>query len=209
MNSLRLLSRLRTPCYTWNRPARSPLCPRAPLRPFSRPSTLHACPALCPPRAPPAPSPPFHSEVLLVTPTHPVGEGGAPCSDSSCVHPVWPQRTPPSPGTPPSSRQAAEALEASFRRGPERTRSGKAGGGQRGKERGRARGRPTRRRRTHPRPDVVQRFGTAAPAAQTPHPQHRPASAWSSRRPCPELGRLRPSLLRARPRRGVLAHGLL
>lgn len=100
-------------------------------------------------------------------------------------------------------------LKRSFREDPERTRSGKAGGGHRGKERGRARGRRTRRRRTHPRPDVVQRFGTAAPAAQTPHPQHRPAPAWSSRRPCPELGCLRLSLLRARLRRGVLAHGVL
>lgn len=52
-----------------------PLCPRAPLRPFSRQSALHPCRALCLPPAPPPPSPPFHSEVLLFTPP-PSGWGG-------------------------------------------------------------------------------------------------------------------------------------
>ena len=101
-------------------------------------------------------------------------------------------------------------LKTSFQGGPERTGSCKAGGGKPGKERGkRARGRPMRRRRTHPRPDVVHRFGAAAPAAQTPHPQHRLAPAWSTSRLFSALGHLLPSAPRARPQQGVPVRGLL
>lgn len=39
---------------------------------------------------------------------------------------MWPQRTPPSPGTPPSSRQAAEALEAELPRGPRKDTVGQS-----------------------------------------------------------------------------------
>lgn len=53
-------------------------------------------------------------------------------------------------------------------------------------------------RRTHPRADVVHRLGAAAPAAQTPHPQHRPAPGLSTSGMFQVLGRVRPSLPRAR-----------
>lgn len=32
---------------------------------------------------------------------------------------------------------------------------------------------------THPRPDVMHRLCSSAPASQAPHPQHRPAPPWS------------------------------
>ena len=190
-----------------------PLSPShfSPLLPSVRSTRLPtSLPTQGPEPPPPPPSPPFFTQRCCLSPhPHLAGESGTPCSDSPCVHWVWPQRTPPFPSDTAQLPEAAEALEAGLPTGPRKDTVGKAGGGQRGKETGRVRGRPTRRRRTHPRPDVVQRFGAAAPAAQTPHPQHRPAPAWSSRRPCLELGRLRPSLPRARPRRGVLARGLL
>lgn len=131
----RLLSRLRTPCYTWNRPARSPLCPRAPLRPFSRPSTLHTCPAL-PSRAP-QPSPPFHSRGVACYP-NPSGWGGRrPCSDSSCVTRCGPNARPlPQGHRQESSRQAAEVLEAELPRGPRKDTVGQSWRGTREERRG-------------------------------------------------------------------------
>lgn len=64
---------------------------------------------------------------------------------------------------------------------------------------GKARGRGGRR--THPRPDVVHRLRAAAPAAQTPHPQHFPAPGWSASRMVLVLSRVaRISRERARSR---------
>lgn len=176
----------------------------SPVRPLYTPAQLSARPGHPQPRAHP-----FTQRCCLLPQPIRLGRAAPPAQTAAASTRCGPNARPLPQGHRRAPDRRRRFLKRSFRGGPERTRSGKAGGGQRGKERGRARGRPTRRRRTHPRPDVVQRFGTAAPAAQTPHPQHRPASAWSSRRPCPELGRLRPSLLRARPRRGVLAQGLL
>lgn len=83
-------------------------------------------------------------------------------------------------GAPEDHRQAMRAGESEGRRGGAHAAAGRDG------------------RRTHPRTDVVHRLGAAAPAAQTPHPQHRPAPGWSTSGMFPVLGRVGRSLPRAR-----------
>lgn len=110
--------------------------------------------------------------------------GGA---ESGGAHGVRPHCTAAPPGVPRRPGQPAEAPEAGLP-GGQRGSVGHAGRGGRGKA----------RRRTHPRADVVHRFGAAAPAAQTPHPQHRPAPGLSSSGMFPALRGVRPSLPGAR-----------
>lgn len=71
-----------------------PLCPSSPTPPLLLSVHSTRLPSSLPAPHTPSPSPPFHSEVLFGYP-NPSGWGGRrPRSDSSCVHPVWPQRTP-------------------------------------------------------------------------------------------------------------------
>jgi hypothetical protein len=88
-------------------------------------------------------------------------------------------RRPQSPRTRRLPGGQQRLAKPSFHWGPDRTpRLGEArDAAAPGRERGPLGEGEAGRWRTHPRPDVVHRFGAAAPAAQTPHPQHRPSPA--------------------------------
>lgn len=214
-NSLQLLSQHRIPCYTWGGPARSLSIPSSYFASFfSRPSTPYSCPTSYLPKA----MNPNNTMLLLRGVTcHPspllprslapwseesAGKSGAPCADrhrgptraeSNLSTGCGPNACPPFPGTPPSSRQPAKALEAEL---PRRVRRDGVMQGWLGKARGQG------GRRTHPRPDVVHRLRAAAPAAQTPHPQHFPAPGWSTSLMVLALSRVA-RLSRERARSGV------